>query len=120
VTNIINVKWAKTSNITKMLRLKNLGTFLHSLTEQMNNVHMDLAAHPIQPQQLSMLPQQQQQVKNFKVNLSVADVDLVACKSHINLFEAINQKLNLGLDVNLERSKHLHIQQAIRLEEEKL
>ena len=32
----------------------------------------------------------------------------------------INQKLNLGLDVDLERSKHLHIQQALRLEEEKL
>jgi hypothetical protein len=26
----------------------------------------------------------------------------------------------LGLDVDLERSKHLHIQQALRLEEEKL
>jgi hypothetical protein len=36
------------------------------------------------------------------------------------LFEAINQKLKLGLDVDLERSKHLHIQQALHLEEEKL
>jgi hypothetical protein len=99
---------------------QNLGTFLHNLTEQMNNMHMDLAAHPIQPQILSMLPQQQQQVKNLKDNLSVAHVDLEARKLHINLFEAINQKLNLGLDVDLERSKHLHIQQAMRLEEEKL
>jgi hypothetical protein len=56
----------------------------------------------------------------LKDNLSVAHVDLEACKLHINLFEAINHKLNLGLDVNLERSKHLHIQQALRLEEEKL
>jgi hypothetical protein len=86
----------------------------------MNNMHMDLAAHPIQPQQLSMLPQQQQQVKNLKDNLSVAHVDLEARKLHINLFEAINQKLNLGLDVDLERSKHLLIQQALHLEEEKL
>jgi hypothetical protein len=99
---------------------QNLGTSLHSLTEKMNNMHMDLAAHPIQPQQLSMLPQQQQQVKNLKDNLSVAHVDLEARKLHINLFEAINQKLNLGLDVDLERSKHLHLQQAMRLEEEKL
>ncbi len=29
---------------------QNLGASLHSLTEQMNNMHMDLAAHPIQPQ----------------------------------------------------------------------
>ncbi len=36
---------------------QNLGTSLYSLTEQMNNMHMDLAAHPIQPQRLSMLPQ---------------------------------------------------------------
>jgi hypothetical protein len=78
---------------------------LHSLTEQMNNMHMDLAAHPIQPQRLSMLPQQQQQVKNLKDNLSVVHVDLEARKLHINLFEAINQKLNLGLDDDLERSK---------------
>jgi hypothetical protein len=99
---------------------QNLGTSLHSLTEQMNNMHMDLAAHPIQPQRLSMLPQQQQQVKNLKDNLSVVHVDLEARKLHINLFEAINQKLNLGLDVNLERSKHIHLQQAMRLEEEKL
>jgi hypothetical protein len=99
---------------------QNLGTSLHSLTEQMNNMHMDLAAHPIQPQQLSMLPQQQQQVKNLKDNLSVAHVELEARKLHINFFEVINQKLNLGLDVNLERSKHLHLQQAMRLEEEKL
>ncbi len=69
---------------------QNLGTSLHSLTEQMNNIHMDLAAHPIQPQQLLMLPPQQQQVKNLKDNLSVAHVDLEACKLHINLFEAIN------------------------------
>ena len=86
----------------------------------MNNMHMDLAAHPIQPQQLSMLPQQQKQVKNLKDNLSVVHVDLEARKLHINLFEAINQKLNLGLDVDLERSKHLLIQQALHLEEEKL
>jgi hypothetical protein len=99
---------------------QNLGTSLHSLTEQMNNMHMDLAAHPIQPQRLSMLPQQQQQVKNLKDNLSVAHVDLEVRKLHINLFEAINQKLNLGLDVDLERSKHFHLQQAMRLEEEKL
>jgi hypothetical protein len=44
----------------------------------MNNMHMDLTAHPIQPQRLSMLPQQQQQVKNLKENLSVAHVDLEA------------------------------------------
>jgi len=99
---------------------QNLGNSLHSLTEQMNNMHMDLAAHPIQPQRLSMLPQQQQQVKNLKDNLSVAHVDLEARKLHINLFEAINQKLNLGLDDDLERSKHIHLQQAMRLEEEKL
>jgi hypothetical protein len=99
---------------------QNLGASLHSLTEQMNNMHMDLAAHPIQPQRLSMLPQQQQQVKNLKDNLSVAHVDLEARKLHINLFEAINQKLNLGLDDDLERSKHIHLQQAMRLEEEKL
>jgi hypothetical protein len=99
---------------------QNLGASLHSLTEQMNNMHMDLAAHPIQPQRLSMLPQQQQQVKNLKDNLSVAHVDLEARKLHINLFEAINQKLNLGLDNDLERSKHIHLQQAMRLEEEKL
>ncbi len=99
---------------------QNLGASLHSLTEQMNNMHMDLAAHPIQPQRLAMLPQQQQQVKNLKDNLSVAHVDLEARKLHINLCEAINQKLNLGLDVDLERSKHLHLQQAMRLEEEKL
>jgi hypothetical protein len=99
---------------------QNLGTSLYSLTEQMNNMHMDLAAHPIQPQQLSMLPQQQQQVKNLKDNLSVAHVNCEARKLHINLFEAINQKLNLGLDVDLERSKHLHLQQGMRLEEEKL
>ncbi len=83
-------------------------------------MHMDLAAHPIQPQRLSMLPQQQQQVKSLKDNLSVAHFDLEACKLHINLFEAINQKLNLGLDDDLQRSKHLHLQQAMRLEEEKL
>jgi len=99
---------------------QNLGNSLHSLTEQMNNMHMDLAAHPIQPQRLSMLPQQQQQVKNLKDNLSVAHVDLEARKLHINLFEAINQKLNLGLEDDLERSKHIHLQQAMRLEEEKL
>ncbi len=81
---------------------------------------MDLAAHPIQPQRLSMLPQQQQQVKNLKDTLSVAHINLEACKLHIYLFEAINQKLNLGLDVDLERSKYLHIQQALSLEEEKL
>jgi hypothetical protein len=46
----------------------------------MNNMHMDLAA-------------QQQQVKNLKDNLSVAHVHLEARKVHINLFEAINQKL---------------------------
>ena len=45
---------------------QNLGASLHSLTEQMNNMHMDLAAHPIQPQRLSMLPQQQQQVKKLE------------------------------------------------------
>jgi hypothetical protein len=67
-----------------------------------------------------MLPQQQQQVKNLKDNLSVVHVNLEAGKLHINLIKAINQKLNLGLDVNLERSKHLHFQQALRLEEEKL
>jgi hypothetical protein len=67
-----------------------------------------------------MLPQQQQQVKNLKDNLSVAHVDLEARKLHINLFEAINQKLNLGLDDDLERSKHIHLQQAMHLEEEKL
>jgi hypothetical protein len=98
---------------------QNLGASLHSLTEQINNMHMDLAAHPIQPQRMSMLPQQQQQVKNLKDNLSVAHVDLEACKLHINLFEAINQKLNLGLEDDLERSKHIHLQQAMRLEEEK-
>ncbi len=38
---------------------QNLGTSLHSPTEQMNNMHMDLAAHTILPQRLSMLPQQQ-------------------------------------------------------------
>ncbi len=80
---------------------QNLGASLHSLTEQMNNMHMDLAAHPIQPHQLSMLPQQQQQVKKLKDNLSVAHVDLKTRKLHINLFEAINQKLNLGLDDDL-------------------
>ncbi len=35
----------------------------------------------------------------------MAHVDLEARKLHINLFEAINQKLNLGLDVE----KNIHI-----------
>ncbi len=82
-------------------------------------MYMDLAAHPIQPRRLSMLPQQRQ-VKNLKDNLSVANVDLEARKLHINLFKAINQKLNLDLQEELECSKHLHLQQAMHLEEERL
>jgi hypothetical protein len=57
----------------------------------MNNIHMDLAAHPIKPQRLSMLPQQQQQVKNLKDTLSVAHINLEACKLHIYLLEAITK-----------------------------
>jgi hypothetical protein len=119
-TNNLKVQGDKTRNITEMRHPKIWE--LHNIPSpmQMNNMHMDLAAHPIQLQRLSMLPEQQQQVKNLKDNLSVAHVDLEAPKLHINLFEAINQKLNLGLDVDLGRSKHLHLQQAMRLEEEKL
>jgi len=91
-----------------------------SLTQHMENLQLDLAAHPIQPERLSMLPQQQQQVKNLKDNLSVAHADLEARKININLFERINEVLNLNLDDDLQRSKILHMQQVRKLEEEKL
>ena len=47
-----------------------------SLTDQMNALKIDLAANPPRAERLSMLPQQQQQVKNLKDNLGIANTDL--------------------------------------------
>ena len=91
-----------------------------SLTEQMQALHLDLAANPLKPERLALLPQQQQQVKNLKDNYQTANVEFEARKLNINLFEAINAKLNLGLENVLQQTKKLHLQQARKLAEEKL
>ena len=75
-----------------------------SLTEQMQALHLDLAANPLKPERLALLSQQQQQVKNLKDNYQTANVEFEARKLNIDLFEAINAKLNLGLENVLQQS----------------
>ena len=91
-----------------------------SLTDQMNALKIDLAANPPRAERLSMLPQQQQQVKNLKDNLGIANTDLESRSLYIDLFESINNKLNLGLNQKLQQTKTLHLQQLRKLEEDKL
>ena len=86
-------------------------------TKQMQALHLDLANKPLKPERLSLL---QQQVKNLKDNLQTANVKFEALKLNIDLFEAINAKLNLSLEHVLQQTKDLHRQQARKLAEEKL
>ena len=91
-----------------------------SLIEQMQALKVDIAANPIKPEKLSMLPQQQQQVKILHDNLTEAKVDLESKTFQLAMFEALNTQLNLGFDAQLQQSKESHIKQYRKWEEEKL
>lgn len=92
------------------------GLNMSSLQQQMAELKLELDVNPTQVPRLSLLPQQQQQVKNMSNELANEENDLRKEKLHIEMLEAISQKSNPEIASNIEEMKSIYLDKLRDLE----
>ncbi len=110
--NKFKVKWAKISNITEMLPQKsgNISTFPNWANEQ--HPHGSGSSPNQAPATVNVATTATASQELERHSLSGAYQPWSLQITHL-LARSNHQKLKLGLDVDLERSKYLHILQAL-------